>query len=66
MFQSVMQELGSLYYDFWFIWPFVFITSLMYAIYSLVKDDKVSMKYTLITSISLLIILAGVTAPMYS
>lgn len=66
MFQSVMQELGYLYYDFWFIWPFVFITSLMYAIYSLVKDDKVSMKYTLITSISLLIILAGVTAPMYS
>ncbi|WP_210467932.1 hypothetical protein [Sporosarcina sp. 6E9] len=66
MLHSLMQELGYLYYETWFIWPFVFVISLVLAIYSLVKDDKMSLKHTIFASISLLIILAGVTAPIYA
>lgn len=66
MLISLMQGIGILYYWTWFIWPFVFVVSLVYAISSLVKDDKASMKPTLVASISLLIILAGVTSPALS
>ncbi|MFC5589476.1 hypothetical protein ACFPRA_11290 [Sporosarcina soli] len=66
MLISLMQGIGILYYWTWFIWPFVFVVSLVYAISSLVKDDKASMTPTLVASISLLIILAGVTSPAMS
>ncbi|MCZ2260925.1 hypothetical protein [Sporosarcina sp. G11-34] len=65
MLHSLMQESGFLYYETWFIWPFVFVISLVLAISSLVKDDKISIKHTIIASISLLIILSGVNAPIY-
>jgi hypothetical protein len=39
---------------------------MIYAISSLVKDDKASMKPALVASISLLIILAGITAPNFN
>ncbi len=66
MLISLMQGIGIFYYWTWFIWPFVFVFSLVYAISSLVKDDKTSMKPAIGASISLLIILAGVTSPTFS
>ena len=66
MLISLMQGIGIFYYWTWFIWPFVFVVSLVYAISSLVKDDKTSMKPAIVASISLLIILAGVTSPTFS
>lgn len=56
-----MQFLGIFYYWTWFIWPFVFVLTFVYAIASLVKDEKASMKPAIAASISLLIILAGIT-----
>lgn len=61
-----MQGIGIFYYWTWFIWPFVFIFSFVYAISSLVKDEKASMKPVVVASISLLIILAGITAPNFN
>ncbi|PID04501.1 MULTISPECIES: hypothetical protein [unclassified Sporosarcina] len=66
MLISLMQGIGIFYYWTWFIWPFVFVFSLVYAISSLVKDEKTSMKPAIVASISLLIILAGVTSPTFS
>lgn len=66
MLISLMQGIGIFYYWTWFIWPFVFVVSLVYAISSLLKDDKISLKPTIGASISLLLILAGVTSPAFS
>lgn len=63
MLTGLMEGIAILYYWTWFIWPFVLIFSLVNAISSLVKDDAASMKPVLVASVSLLIILAGVTAP---
>jgi len=65
MLISLMQGIGIFYYWTWFIWPFVFVVSLVHAISSLVKEDKTSMKPAIVASISLLIILAGVTSPTF-
>ncbi|MFP3918855.1 hypothetical protein U5N28_13720 [Lysinibacillus telephonicus] len=61
MLIGLMQFLGIFYYWTWFIWPFVFVLTFVYAIASLVKDEKASMKPAIAASISLLIILAGIT-----
>lgn len=66
MIISLMQGIGIFYYWTWFVWPIVFVFSLVYAISSLVKDDKASMKPAIVASISLLIILAGITAPNFN
>ncbi|PIC57719.1 hypothetical protein CSV80_07190 [Sporosarcina sp. P12(2017)] len=66
MLISLMQGIGIFYFWTWFIWPFVFVFSLVYAISSLVKVDKTSMKPAIVASISLLIMLAGVTSPTFS
>lgn len=66
MLIGLLQGIGIFYYWTWFIWSFVFVFSLVHAITSLVKDDKASMKPTLVASISLLIILAGLTAPNFN
>lgn len=63
MLIGLMHTIAIFYYWTWFIWPFVFIFSLVYAITSLVKDDTASMKPILVASISLLIMLAGITSP---
>lgn len=65
MLIGLMQGIAIFYYWTWFIWPFVFIFSLVYAISSLVKDDAASMKPIIVSSLSLLIILAGITAPAF-
>ncbi|SOC15591.1 hypothetical protein SAMN05880501_108112 [Ureibacillus xyleni] len=66
MLIGLMQGIGIFYYWTWFIWPFVLIFSLVYSIASLVKDEKASIKPALLASISLLIILAGITGPLMS
>ncbi|PIC98864.1 hypothetical protein [Sporosarcina sp. P29] len=66
MLISLMQGIGIFYYWTWFFWPFVFVFSLVYTISSLVKDEKTSMKPAIVASISLLIILAGVTSPTFN
>lgn len=66
MLISVMQGIGIFYYWTWFIWAFVFVFSLVYAISSSVKDNKASTKPAIVASISLLIILAGITAPHFN
>lgn len=63
MLIGLMHNIAIFYYWTWFIWPFVFIFSLVYAITSLVKDDTASMKPILVASISLLIMMAGITSP---
>ncbi|MFD2706825.1 hypothetical protein [Salibacterium lacus] len=64
MLISLMQGIGTFYYWTWFIWPFVFVFSLVYAISTLVKDDTASLKPAITASISLLIIVAGITSPV--
>ncbi|GAE25732.1 hypothetical protein JCM9140_1740 [Halalkalibacter wakoensis JCM 9140] len=62
MLIGLMQGIGGLYYWTWFIWPFVFVFSLVYSISSIVKDEEASIKPVLVASVSLLIILAGITS----
>ena len=66
MFIGLMQGIAVFYYWTWFIWPFVFIFSLVYSITSLVKDDRASMKPVFLASLSFLIILAGISGPLIS
>nr|WP_312578054.1 hypothetical protein [Sedimentibacter sp.] len=62
MLIGLMRGIGNIYYFTWFIWPFVFVFSLVDAIASSVKGDELSPKSSIWASVSLLIILAGVTA----
>ncbi len=66
MLIGLLQGISIFYYWTWFVWPFVFILSLVYAISSLAKDDTASIKPAIVASISLLIILAGITAPNFN
>ncbi len=66
MLIGLMQGIGILYYWTWFVWPFISIFSLVYAISSLVKDETASVKPILVASLSLLVIVAGITAPEFN
>lgn len=61
MLFGLLNWIGILFLWTWFIWPFVFVFSLVYAIASLVKDEKASMVPAFFASVSLLIIVAGIT-----
>lgn len=63
MLLSLLQVLGNLYYWTWFIWPFIFMFSTFYGLSELIKNKEFSGKIILLSSISLLMILAGITAP---
>lgn len=63
MFISIMKLLSILYVWTWFVWPFIFVISIIYAIKELVKEDPAFMKPAIIASVSLLIILAGIASP---
>ena len=65
MLFGLMKGIGIFYYWTWFIWPFVFVISLLYAISSTVKDENVSLKSGIVAALSLLIILAGVVFPTF-
>lgn len=66
MLIEVMQGIAIFYYWTWFIWPFIFIFSLIYAISSAVKDENTSLISCIVASISLLIILAAVISPAFN
>lgn len=67
MLMGLMRVIGIFYYWTWFIWPFVFVFSLAHGISSIMKDNGRSDKTLLMVSaVSLLIILAGITAPNFS
>lgn len=65
MLFGLMKGIGIFYYWTWFIWPFMFVISLLYAISSTVKDENVSLKSGIVAALSLLIILAGVVFPTF-
>lgn len=67
MLMGLMRGIGIFYYWTWFIWPFVFVFSFAHGISSIIKDNEKSDKILLMVSaVSLLIILAGITAPNFS
>lgn len=63
MFISIMKLFSILYLWTWFIWPFVFVISIIYAIKELVKEEPAFMKPAIIASVALLIILSGIASP---
>ncbi|ARD47372.1 hypothetical protein SporoP37_03975 [Sporosarcina sp. P37] len=63
MFISLMKLFSILYLWTWFVWPFIFVISIIYAIKALVKEEPVFMKPAIIASVALLIILAGISSP---
>ena len=66
MLIGLMKGLCIFYYWTWFIWPFAFVISLIYAISSTVKDENASLISGIVASISLLIILAAVVYPTFN
>ena len=65
MLIGLMEFIGILYFWTWFIWPFVFVASLLYAIYFIERDEKELIISAITASISLLIILAGITSASF-
>ena len=63
MFISIVKLLSVLYLWTWFIWPFVFVISIIYAIKELVQEEPAFMKPAIIASVALLIILSGIASP---
>ncbi|WP_027626152.1 hypothetical protein [Clostridium lundense] len=67
MFIELMKGIGIFYYWTWFLWPFIFVFALVHAISSMIKDEKASSKNSsIVASISLLIILAGIVSPAFN
>jgi uncharacterized membrane protein YhaH (DUF805 family) len=65
MLFGLMEGIAIFYYWTWFIWPFIFVISFVFGLAEIIKDEENSSgKNLFIASISLLIILAGVVAPM--
>lgn len=62
MLIGLMQGIAILFYWTWFVWPFIFVFSLLHAISSL-NDKNGSIGSSFTAAVSLLIILAGVIAP---
>lgn len=65
MLLGVLNGLATLFYWTWFLWPFVFVFSLVYGIASFVKDEKASTMPIFIAGLSLLIMLSAIVAPGY-
>ena len=65
MLLQVMKVIALFFYWTWFIWPFVFIYSFAYGIASIVKNENSSKGYLFIATISLIIILSGILAPIF-
>lgn len=64
MFFGLMKWFAKLYYGTWFIWPLVLVFSFSYGLAKIIKDDSTAGKSIIIAGISLLIILAGIVAPV--
>jgi hypothetical protein len=65
MLIGLMKVIGIFYLWTWFLWPFIFVISLIHAITSAVKDENASSASSIVAGISLLIILAGVISPNF-
>lgn len=59
---GLLDILGNIYYSTWFVWPFVFVFSLLNAVRwaSKDKEEEKSVGAAVMAGVSLLIILAGV------
>jgi hypothetical protein len=62
---EVMRYIGIFYYWTWFIWPFAFVFSLVKGLALKVNKEESANQPILAAAISLLIILAGITAPNF-
>lgn len=66
MLIELMQGIGIFYYYTWFIWPFLFMFPLVNGIADKIKGEGTANKNIIIAAIALLIILAGITAPIFN
>lgn len=66
MLIEVLKAIAIFFYWTWFIWPFVFVFTMVYSITSHLKDETASMKPLIVASISLLIMLCGIVAPIFA
>lgn len=62
MLINVLNGLAIFFYWTWFVWPFVFVFSLVYAIASFVKDERASTIPVFIAGLSLLIMLSPIVS----
>lgn len=62
MLLRLMSLIGKFYYWTWFIWPFVFVFSFAYGLSTIIKNREEATASIFIASLSLLIILAGITS----
>lgn len=65
MFLELIELLGMIYLFLWFILPFVFVFSVIYAISDIIKEKNPIIKI-IIASISLLLILSGIMSMIIS
>ncbi|GAA0824859.1 hypothetical protein [Clostridium tertium] len=59
MFITVLNTIGLVFYWTWFIWPFTFIYSLVNAFKNVINKECPTLNIV-ISSISLLVIIAGI------
>ena len=65
MLIEVLNIIGLIYLWTWFIWPFIFVKSLVNAIKDLFKEEKATVNMT-IASIALLVIICGMQISLLS
>lgn len=66
MLMELMRGIGIFYYWTWFIWPFVFVLSLVNGLSAKIKGEEKADRSILVAAAALLIILAGITAPNFN
>ncbi len=66
MLIEFMKMVALFYYWTWFIWPFVFVFSFSHGIADIIKNENSSRINLIMAAVSLVIILAGIIAPIFS
>lgn len=66
MLFGVMKILALTYYWTWFLWPFVLVFSLGSMVTNWIKKESPPFYWFFLSGLSLLLILAGITAPLMS
>ncbi|MBR5792118.1 MAG: hypothetical protein IKY34_03295 [Ruminiclostridium sp.] len=61
---EILEICALIYYATWFLWPFVLVFGLGALITGWIKVGKPSVFWVFMTGLSLLLILAGITAPL--
>lgn len=62
MLIEVLNGIAILFYWTWFVWPFVFVFSLVYSIASFIKDQRATTKPIFIAGFALLIMISPMAA----